>query len=111
MVRGEDIGPDGMLFENGPTFITGTGQVIARIHPASACAGRPCVIHAPSDHRMREWPTNFRSSWDPLSIKPDHMERICPHGVGHPDPDDLAYRISIGEESAGVHGCDGCCGG
>lgn len=29
------------------------------------------------------------------------MERICPHGVGHPDPDDI--------NPDGVHGCDGCC--
>jgi hypothetical protein len=43
------------------------------------------------------------------------MERICPHGVGHPDPDDLAYRISIAKKMGkdtkylGIHGCDGCC--
>lgn len=29
------------------------------------------------------------------------MERICPHGVGHPDPDDTNPDT--------VHGCDGCC--
>lgn len=29
------------------------------------------------------------------------MERICPHGVGHPDPDD--------EHADPIHGCDGCC--
>jgi hypothetical protein len=34
------------------------------------------------------------------------MERICPHGVGHPDPDE--YAIASGGD-AGVHGCDGCC--
>jgi hypothetical protein len=44
-------------------------------------------------------------------IKPSHFERICPHGIGHPDPDDMAYWKSIGEESMGVHGCDGCCAG
>ena len=32
------------------------------------------------------------------------MERICEHGVGHPDPDDKRVR-----EGDGVHGCDGCC--
>jgi hypothetical protein len=30
------------------------------------------------------------------------MERICPHGVGHPDPDDVFATDT-------VHGCDGCC--
>jgi hypothetical protein len=33
------------------------------------------------------------------------MERICPHGIGHPDPDDPAFKNPI----EGVHGCDGCC--
>ncbi len=44
---------------------------------------------------MREWPQNYRSD---LNM----MERICPHGVGHPDPDDI-YGVYDG------HGCDGCC--
>lgn len=41
------------------------------------------------------------------------MERICPHGVGHPDPDHLAHIArAYGKASArteSVHGCDGCC--
>jgi hypothetical protein len=37
------------------------------------------------------------------------MERICPHGVGHPDPDDAAYHIRIGQGYKTIHGCDGCC--
>jgi hypothetical protein len=41
------------------------------------------------------------------------FERICPHGIGHPDPDHMAwYRRTYGTESAyyeGIHGCDGCC--
>ncbi len=32
------------------------------------------------------------------------MERICPHDVGHPDPDDM--NVIAGDSS---HGCDGCC--
>jgi hypothetical protein len=35
------------------------------------------------------------------------MERVCPHGVGHPDPDDI--NVILGPEK--VHGCDGCCEG
>lgn len=31
------------------------------------------------------------------------MERICPHGVGHPDPDCMYAKRDT------VHGCDGCC--
>ena len=41
------------------------------------------------------------------------MERICPHGVGHPDPDHLSFLERLfGEETTrheSVHGCDGCC--
>lgn len=29
------------------------------------------------------------------------MERICVHGVGHPDPDDSGADL--------MHACDGCC--
>ena len=72
----------------------------------------PCPIHAPSAHPLNEARLHWRSDrgmW----------ERICVHGVGHPDPDDLAYKqrhMDPGEYAAhayGDHGCcaDGCCGG
>jgi hypothetical protein len=69
-------------------------------HPEGRCLGEVCTIHNRSDHRMRSFPQNWR---------PDRaiMERICAHGVGHPDPDE--YRIINGEDD-GTHGCDGCCG-
>ena len=47
----------------------------------------------------------------PFDIKPSHFERICEHGVGHPDPDSLEFFRSIGVTSMGIHGCDGCCRG
>lgn len=80
-------------------FITGTGQKLVKVHDEDKCAGQNCVIHNPSDHPMREFPTHWR---DDRGI----MERICPeHGVGHPDPDspwsDDSYQW--------VHGCCGCC--
>ena len=83
-------------------YIDGTGQKITNVHSKDECGGLYCVIHNPSDHHMRDWPTHWR--WD-LGT----MERICPHGVGHPDPDDLAYQTSIGREGTDIHGCDGCC--
>ena len=93
----------------GRTYMTGTGQTILDVHdPAPAlCAGRPCVIPAPSDHPMRSFPTHFRSC-GPFDIKPPHMERICEHDVGHPDPDDAAHRLDRGVDVS-VHGCCGCC--
>lgn len=81
------------------------GPHLLRVHPASACADDPnCCIHKPSDHHMREWPMNWRADRG-------LMERICPDGTGHPDPDALAHieRIGGDADSEGVHGCDGCC--
>ena len=76
--------------------------VLYNVHPAEQCEGRPCVLHNPSDHHMRSWPTLFRAD---LGI----MERTCSHGVGHPDPDDMDWHESQGRGSLGTHGCDGCC--
>lgn len=77
-------------------------QYLINVHDESKCKGRHCVMHNPSNHHMREWPLNWR---DDIKV----MERICPHGIGHPDPDDAAYHRSIGKDWALIHGCDGCC--
>lgn len=77
-------------------------NVTLRTHAESQCSGEHCCIHNPSDHHMRTWPLNWRED---TCV----MERICPHGVGHPDPDDAAHNIRIGREYMTVHGCDGCC--
>lgn len=87
-------------------FITDFGMVIRRVHARSQCQGQNdghCVIHNPSDHVMRDFPLHWR--WDRLI-----MERICPHGTGHPDPDDMWFQVNVlGDEHAGIHGCCGCC--
>jgi hypothetical protein len=77
-----------------------------RIHPRSACDGRAsCVFHNPSDHHMKKWPKILRAS--------GLVERQCEHGIGHPDPDSVAYfKLLNGDHRRmwlGVHGCDGCC--
>jgi hypothetical protein len=72
---------------------------LINVHPETACAGRPCCIHHPSGHHMVTWPQIWRGD---RGI----MERQCPHGIGHPDPDDLAIQTHT---DSGVHGCDGCC--
>jgi len=64
-------------------------------HMPDKCEGETCTIHNPSDHFMRSWPQHWRAD---RGI----MERICEHGVGHPDPDDI--------KADTTHGCDGCCG-
>lgn len=75
-----------------------------RAHKKKFCSG-PCPIHGPSGHHMITWPLHWR---DDRSI----FERICPHNIGHPDPDTMAYIKRTHPEhyeSEGVHGCDGCC--
>lgn len=77
------------------------------IHPRMMCDGHPCPFHHPSDHHMKDWPTHTRAS--------RLVERICPHGAGHPDPDSLAYfRRAVSArvyESLQLeeHACDSCC--
>lgn len=53
---------------------------------------------------MRDWELNWRAD-------KGVMERLCPHGQGHPDPDHMAYVMSLNEENGwqGLHTCDGCC--
>lgn len=72
------------------------GEVIRGVHSSDRCFP-PCTIHAPSAHHMAGWPQHWRD--DRLL-----MERICPHGIGHPDPDHWPH---VGQDLA--HGCDGCC--
>lgn len=91
--------PEGMEL-----FVTGTGQRVW-VHSKDRCTG-PCPIHNPSDHHMKDWPLHWR---DDRGI----FERMCEHGVGHPDPDTIEFIRRIrGEgpaETEAVHGCDGCC--
>lgn len=103
--------PDGYLIVRkvADVYVTGVGQVLRRVHSQEECKDRPsCVIHAPSPHPMRGFPTNWR---------PDRglMERICTHGVGHPDPDHVAYIRTFMTPSrlrvTMTHGCCGCCWG
>lgn len=82
-------GPDGWFLNN--------------VHDIHACSGRGCAIHNhPSEHNLKDAPMNWR---DDRGI----LERICKHGVGHPDHDSAAYLESIGQGVQNVHGCDGCC--
>ena len=39
---------------------------------------------------------------DELTSDGHFTERLCPHGIGHPDPDDT-------RAAKRIHGCDGCC--
>lgn len=86
-------------------WAVGGGHILVNVHSESECEGRGCPIHHPSDHHMKDWPMNWRNDRN-------LMERMCKHGVGHPDPDDLAYKESVGPGSSrweSIHGCCGCC--
>jgi hypothetical protein len=79
-------------------FITSFNQKIMNVHEAGTCLNEYCCIHNWSDHHMKGWPQNWRSDRK-------LMERICSHGVGHPDPDEVHLDLDF----RGLHGCDGCC--
>ena len=100
-----NIPADGIMLGPG-RYKTGTGQEIVGVHPMTEdCVRYGCVIRAPSDHSMRSFPTYFRGDRG-------LMERICPHGIGHPDPDHLSFVARTrGEDAARAEGVDGCDGG
>lgn len=82
----------------------GEGFVL-HVHSPADCNGRGCAIHNhPSDHALKDAPLYWRADRGIL-------ERICEHGVGHPDADSAAYLRSIGRKWENVHGCceSGCC--
>jgi hypothetical protein len=76
--------------------------ILTNVHPPEACAGEPCTFHAPTEHRMRHMPLLWR---DDRGI----VERVCAHGVGHPDPDQKPYWKRTHRMYESVHGCDKCC--
>lgn len=89
------------------TVMLAGGEVLVNVHSGSQCQAsgtRPCPIHMLTDHDMRHFPQHFRAD-------NGLMERICPHGIGHPDPDALPFFEERGTKSMSVHGCDGCCTG
>lgn len=71
-------------------------------HRDTECTGDACTIHRRSNHHMRDWPQGWNAD---RSI----IERYCPHGIGHPDPDETFIRAEGRTDTNGMHGCDGCC--
>jgi hypothetical protein len=70
-----------------------------RHHGSSTCQ-LPCPFHGPSNHPLKDSAMHWRADRGIL-------ERICQHGVGHPDPDSLAFH----SDDSGIHGCciERCC--
>jgi hypothetical protein len=78
---------------------TADGAQVLLVHDEARCWGPPCCVHSPSAHPLRHRTLRWRADRRV-------MERVCEHGVGHPDPDDLGVRFVPGDA---VHDCDGCC--
>lgn len=76
--------------------------VLHNVHSARTCRHRHCVIHNPLAHHMEDWPLIWRND---RGI----FERICEHGVGHPDPSQFEYWQDTEQWFMGTHGCCGCC--
>jgi len=99
--------PSDLVVVHGSTVqVLNENSYVLRVHTGDKCEGRPCVIHSPSDHSMRSLPLIWR--WD-RGI----FERLCTHGLGHCDPDQIPYWFEQGGQarvdSEMIHGCDGCC--
>lgn len=77
---------------------------LTNVHSPRACADAlGCGIHnRPSNHALKDAKMLWRNDRGIL-------ERLCEHGVGHPDADSAAYLASIGRSNDNIHGCDGCC--
>lgn len=89
--------------EHGP-FIRLRTDGLLRVHTLESCDHpTACAVHGPSNHHMRAWNITWRGD---KGVE----ERICSHGVGHPDPDSAVWRARNGLGYLNVHGCDGCCG-
>lgn len=78
-----------------PTTYDTANGTLTGVHQASDCQGKACCVHRPSAHPMRDWP----QYWDASRRS---MQRVCAHGVLHPDPDEGGRRLKD-------HECDGCC--
>lgn len=79
---------------------------LLKTHGPDQCAGRPCALHNPSDHPLR----NTVMKWDRSR---NLMVRFCQHNLWHPDPDDIAHKhrstSAAWAAQCEVHQCDGCC--
>lgn len=72
------------------------------MHSIRDCAHRKCVIHNRSLHHMRGW----YATWNE-DLK--RVDRLCPHGLDHPDPDQFPFWEERGLSFLAIHDCDGCC--
>lgn len=75
--------------------------ILTNVHRPRRCEGTNCWVHNPSTHHMVTWPIQWRSDRRTA-------ERLCEHGLGHPDADDIGFNLRGGKDVS-AHECDGCC--
>ena len=95
-----------MNLQTGPEYqasdvVAVANGVLIHVHEPEKCVGTKCWVHDPSTHSMNSWPISWRRDRGTA-------ERLCPHSVGHPDPDVVSYNASVGRDVS-IHACDGCC--
>lgn len=82
--------------------------VLTNVHEQSECDGRDrwwgCWLHDPRPHSLDRAPVRWRSD---RRI----AERVCSHGVGHPDPQEIIRCREVEQRDVETHACCGCCGG
>lgn len=66
-------------------YTDGFGAVVL-VHEEAECCGNHCVIHNPSDHKMRHLPTY----WDDVLKLMFRMDSV--NRVKFLDPDEIAYQ-------------------
>jgi Holliday junction resolvase RusA-like endonuclease len=91
--RRDDNGSEIHVLESGQTLVT---------HSLANCRRNPwCVIHVPRPGPWESWPRLWRD--DRMMI-----ERVCPHGVGHPAVEQIEWFQEHPERHSLDHGCDLC---
>jgi len=70
---------DTSIIEPWPILVGGERMPL-RTHGSYQCAGDHCTIHNPSMHALAHLPQHWGAGY---------VERVCPHGVGFIDPDEV----------------------
>lgn len=107
----EDCDPPARIEQTTTAGDVGASELIAvanglltGAHPPSTCAGQAwgCWVHSPKPHSLAHAPIRWRED-------KGSAERICDHGIGHPDPHDAAYWWTVHHRDVTRHSCDDCC--
>ena len=96
----ESLKPDERLLSEGhEVYVLENSSEVLWVHDRGTCSGKTCPVHKKSDHPLRAYRQHWRDDRH-------MMERICQHGIGHPDLDVPWAK----DDARWIHGCDGCCG-